>query len=516
MERTVRPSRPVRVAGLFFTLAILAVSGLLFEGAFTDEDMIGEADGIRNVEGYITMKSSGSNQQGNLVKLYTGPGESRFTDQMFGEVEIYRTSKVLRDRIFVNMSMEFDDPSLVRGSVNPQVFTIDPGGKFARQAISVQITLASPMLQYSTGLGGLVRVKVWGTWMSQWNAGTGGEWQMGVIEPYYIYVQIVPYHYLQMSFDPAMVDLSPGGTGEIDVIVMNTANGLERVELTIPNEQVFAKEGWIFEFNRTTMDIGPKSEARARIRITAPRSSIRWNMDTKDFTVIATSYYDNFAASSEGREPFSYEMTFMVYIFGLDFAFVPWAWAVVLWVIIALVLFNLGINPLVMRRRRLPPGKEPGFKALRRFASDPQKRDRVRAGRIARKEARAAERDSRKAEKKRIREEESRNKEPPKKKARVMDLKVKEDDFELPEISRDATPLNASRSASVDDDFEIPDLKVEKERKPLFSMTKKPGKKEAEAIALPRPEKKEGKRGLFRRPSTAPDRSEDEIRDIEL
>lgn len=476
------PIMTSRVSGKVAAAAVVLLLLLIIQSIVPDLSPAEDADGIRNVMGYIVMDTGGSNQKGNVVELYTGPGESDFAAQVTGTAFLYRTSKVLRDRVDVEMYFETEDPSLVLGSVLPQVATAQPGGKIAQIPIIVNIRLASPMLNYSTGLNPLVKVTVWGRWDAQLDAGTGNVWDAGIIEPTYIYVHINPYHYLQMAFNPPMVDLSPGGSGELDVIVLNTGNGMERVDLSIPNENTYAKEGWIFEFNRTTLDIPPRSEASARLRITSPRETIRWHMDTQDFAVKAVSYYDKYLALEEDREePISYEITFMVYIFGLDFTYVPWAWAVVFWLILALVLFNLGVNPLVMRKRKLPRGKEPGFVALHHYMSNPERRSRVKEARERKKKLKLEEREKRLEEKrKRKKAEKGPPEKPSPSRSGVLDLRFKDDDFEIriDEKPPKGEPRKAERPLP-DDDFEIKleapgkEAPPKKSRKPLFSRAPK-------------------------------------------
>lgn len=484
-------TRKFRSAGAVFIICLLAFSLILAMDSFLPEETVEEADAIRSVGSYITLNQNQtrSNQKGNVVELYTGPGETRYSDQIYGNVVVWRTSKVLRDRIMVNLYFESEDPSLVIGSVNPMVYDIQPGIKQSTKGIAITLSLASPMLQYSTGIDPWVRVKVYGTWMAQWNLGLNGTWESGVIQPIYIYVHVVPYHYLQMSFDPAMVQLGPGGTGEIDVIVLNSGNGNERVELYIPNENTYAKEGWIFEFNRTTLDIGPRSEARARIKVTAPRSTVRWHMETKDFSVVATSYYDKYQANEEDREPHTYEMSFMAYIFGLDFTYIPWAWAALFYVIFFIILFNLGINPTTLRKRKLGKGQEPGFIKLYHITRDPKKRAEHRRRREEIRRIKAEEKDRKKKERDLQKQRQSLEKEkpreasPPKPRAKVLDLKKVDDDFDLVMLddrpkSEKKSKFTASPGKKGSDDFDIMlDLpkKNEKPRaRPLFGKSRTP------------------------------------------
>jgi hypothetical protein len=462
-----------RIAGMVAAVSVVVFVFLLVQLIMPDFTVFKDADAIRNVQGYIVMDETGSNQKGNVIELYTGPGEAKFSGQVTGIVYIYRTSKVLRDRVDVEMKFESEDPSLVLGSVTPQVATALPGGKISQIPIVVNVRLASPMLNYSTGLSGLVKITIWGRWDAQWDAGTGGVWDSGIVEPTFLYVHINPYHYLQMAFDPPMIDMSPGGTGEIDVIILNTGNGLERVDLSIPNEGTYAREGWVFEFNQTTLDIGPRSEARVTLRVTSPRNTIRWHMDTQDFSVKAISYYDTFRAIEEDREePISYEMTFMVYLFGLDFTYVPWAWAVVFWLIVSLILFNLGVNPLVMRKRKLPRGVDPGFIALYHYMSNPERRAKVDEARRRKKKFKLEEKE-RQIEDKRKRKEAERIRASRKdEKARVLDLKSKDDDFEI-DIRLEEPEPKRIRPVE-DDDFDIrieppPEKKKKRSSKPLFA-----------------------------------------------
>lgn len=484
IERSVRAFRS---AVSIFVFLILLFTLFLAIDPVVDDDLVEDADAIRAIGSYIELNrnQTKSNQKGNVVELYTGPGETRYTDQIYGNVMIWRTSKVLRDRIMVNLYLESEDTSLVIGSVTPMAYDVDPVVyKRHTQGISINLRLASPMLQYSTGIESWVKVKLYGTWLAQWNLGMNGTWESGIIEPVYIYVHVVPYHYLQMSFDPAMVQLGPGGTGEIDVIVLNSGNGMERVDLTIPDELTYAREGWIFEFNRTTLNIPPYGEARARIKVTAPRSTVKWHMETKDFSVVATSYYDKYQAVDEDREPISYEMTFMAYIFGLDFTYIPWAWAALFYIIFFVITFNLGINPTTMRKRRLPRGQKAGFIKLYEIYTDPAKKRAHQLRKAEIKKLKEEDRARRKEERDKEREKRPPEREKakeilPKPKAKVLDLKRVDDDFDLimpEEKPRKKMVFSQAPAKKSDDDFDImidaPKKKERSARKPLFERKK--------------------------------------------
>ena len=85
----------------------------------------------------------------------------------------------------------------------------------------------------------------------------------------------------------------------------------------------------------------------------------------------------------------TYDMDFMVSLYGVDFLFVPWMWSIVLYLAIAVVLLNLGINVFTMKRRKLPRGKEPGFIALYHLVRSDERRQRLREDRAIKKEQKA-------------------------------------------------------------------------------------------------------------------------------
>jgi hypothetical protein len=311
-----------------------------------------------------------------------------------------------------------------------------------------------------------VNVTVWGEWFAKYQDNDMGPFASGDIPQYPLFVNVRPYHYLQMTFDPVMLELSPGSSGWVTCLVRNSGNGYERVELSIPGELAYAKSGWIFEFENTVIDIGPDSEGSARIKITAPRRiEPKYHMEMYDFSIMATSYYSTYQVKDGALEvPVEYETGIFVQVNGIDFLYVPWMWAITMYLVMALILFNFGINPFTMTKRKV---HEPGFIALYHFASNPERRARIKARREERRKARLEEKERKMAEKERLREMEPKKEsipppkkekpllseaEPMKRKAPVLDLKRTDDDFdiELPSVK------------------EAPQIRKEKKRAPVL------------------------------------------------
>jgi hypothetical protein len=110
---------------------------------------------------------------------------------------------------------------------------------------------------------------------------------------------------------------------------------------------------------------------------------------------------------------------------------------------IAIVLLNLGINVFTMRKRKLPRGKDPGFIALYHIARNPERRARAKTRMEERRKLRRELKEKRKAEKEALKSaaaEEKKEREAKlpspeipseKKKAPVLDLHRTDDDFDI-------------------------------------------------------------------------------------
>jgi hypothetical protein len=187
-------------------------------------------------------------------------------------------------------------------------------------------------------------------------------------------------------------------------------------------------------------------------------------MEMYDFSVQAVSHYSTYQVK-DGHlfAPVEYESGVFVQVNGIDFFYVPWMWAITLYLVMAFVLFNLGINPLVMKKRKID---EPGFVKIYNIATNPARRERARARREEKRERRREERELRRAEKEALKIEEKRREtgpeprkresvklgsEPVRRKAPVLDLKRTDDDFdiEIPGAKKDREPMQDRRSRSL-------------------------------------------------------------------
>ncbi|MBN1390342.1 MAG: hypothetical protein JXA22_06850 [Candidatus Thermoplasmatota archaeon] len=378
---------PARAAFLTSMLLITVISMVSFIDEATED-----ADAVLPISAQFYFDSEQDFRTGNLIEIGTGPEE---TGQVTvdGTLEFYRSAKFLRTRIMIDLKFSSDNPE-VTGTVFPSMIDIQPQAKLNHYPIKVNIQIA-PMTKYSTGVNPLVNVTVFGTWQANYQFNEMAPFASGDISPYPLYVNVKPYHYLYMTFDPVMLDLSPGSSGWVRCIVKNSGNGFERVELSMPGATAYAKAGWVFEFESTVLDIGPDAEGWTRIKITSPRKlEPKYHMEMHDFSVLAVSHYSSYQVKDGNLEaPIEYESGVFVQINGFDFLYVPWTWTVLFYVVIWIVLFNFGIDPFTMRRRRT---RDPGFKALYRRISDPKRRARARTRREERRKLRRELRESKK------------------------------------------------------------------------------------------------------------------------
>jgi hypothetical protein len=434
---------PSRAVGVSFILLVLILSGILFYDGGVEK-----AEAVQPISVTLDFQTDSRYRTGNLVEIQTGPGETGQVS-IDGNVTIYRSAKLARTKVFFTLYFKSDNPE-VTGSIFPKVWEFEP--VFKLQAIPIKVNLqVSPMTRFSSSVNSLVEVTVWGDWQVQYQGSGVGPFASGDIPEYPLFVNVRPYHYLQMTFDPVMLELSPGSSGWINCIVLNTGNGYERVELAIPGTLAYAKSGWVFEFEQSFLDIGPGSQASTKIKVTAPRKvQLKFHMTMYDFPVIATSFYSEYQVKDGIElEPLDYQMGFMVYVFGVDFVYVPWMWAIVIYIVLGIILLNLGVNIFTMKKRKLPKGKDPGFIALYHIISNPERRARARARMAERRKLRMAEKEKRALEKESLKKarrlddkerevgspQRSRpllgSSEPVKKRAPVLDLKPKDDDFDI-------------------------------------------------------------------------------------
>ena len=224
-----------------------------------------------------------------------------------------------------------------------------------------------------------------------------------------------------------------------DIQEEKNGNGYERVELSMPGALAHAKSGWIFEFEETVLDLDPDSYSSTRIKITAPRRiEPKYHMEMHDFSVLAISHYSSYQVKDGVlEEPLEYETGIFVQVNGIDFVYIPWMWAITIYIIMAILLFNLGINPFVMRRRKV---KEPGFVALYRVISNPERRAQSRARREERRQLRRELKEKERLDKELKKDKEvqkaktpppEKERPAPKRSAPVLDLHRTEDDFDI-------------------------------------------------------------------------------------
>jgi hypothetical protein len=438
--------------------AVVLLLSLIFTAFVLFDISTEEADAILPISVQYNFASEQEHRTGNLVEIQTGPGEDGAV-RVAGTIEFYRSAKLLRTRVFIELHFKSDHPE-VFGSVFPPIIEIDPMAKLSHYPITVNIQI-SPMTKYSTGVSPLVEVTVWGTWWAKYQDGNSTPFATGDVPEYPLYVNVRPYHYLQMTFDPVMIELSPGSSDWVRCIVQNSGNGYERVELSIPGEVAYAKAGWVFEFEDTVLDIGPDSESSTRIKITAPRTiEPKYHMEMYDFSVLAVSHYSNYQVK-DGHlfAPIEYESGVFIQVNGIDFMYVPWMWTITLYLAMAFILFNLGINPLVMKRRKV---EEPGFIKIYHLASNPKRRAKAMERREERRKLRREEREQRRSEKELLKEEMAKERkttspkkekvkiseEPIKKRAPILDLKRTDDDFdiEIPGLKEEKQPKPESKS----------------------------------------------------------------------
>lgn len=437
---------------------------LIFSAFVFFDDSTEEADAILPISMQFNFASTERGKTGNMIEIKTGPPQTDQDQtvkdtpgqvQVKGTLEVYRSARLARTKIFVDLFARAEHPEF-SCSILPPMIDIEPTMKWNSTEVTVNLQI-SPATRFSTNAGSLVNVTVWGVWRAKYQDNDDAPFASGEVPEYPLYVNVRPYHFLDVTFTPVMLDLTPGSSGWVTCRVKNQGNGFDRVELSIPGEIAFAKSGWAFEFESTVVDLEPNAEAFTRVKITAPREISFWYIQRMyDIPVLAVSYYSEYMVKDgDLLVPYEYNTGMFVQVEGISFVYVPWMWAMAIYLAMALVLFNLGINPLVMKKRKI---REPGFVKLYNFATNPERRARAKARRDEKRKFRREERGQRRAEKEKLKEVSKKERKPPgsekervrmvdepvKKKAPVLDLKRTDDDF----------------------DIEIPALKEKKETKP--------------------------------------------------
>lgn len=425
---------------------LLILTALMMCSMVIPDNLTEEAEGARPVMLAIEMEktrrdSNGNMQIGNTIEVRTGPGETGMAT-MYARVRLYRAARLVRNKIFVHLQFATvnNTGSGVLGTVSPSLFEFPATAKSGWRQVRINI-MVQPMTNQSTGIHPPVKGEITGTWTAEPNAGAVEEWIKGDLPPHPVFVNVRPFQYLILSFDPPMVQIPPGGTGHMEVIINNQGNGNDRVDLKLVNPGLMAQDGWVFEWEKTSLDIGPKEKIRVGIDITSPRQvSGLYHIEVVPVTVKATSHYSRERARLTGEDQIiDYETDFYVFLYGIDFLYVPIMWAIVLYIVIGFVMFNLGFNVFTLRRRRfsLPEGKKPGFFWVKDHISNPELRARRRENRRKRREAR---RENRKRKKKEKESDKEPLPSPGKKAPPITDLKRKDldiDEIDLDDVEED-------------------------------------------------------------------------------
>ena len=333
--------------------------------------IIDEAEALRPVLVIIELNATSKYQEGNMAWILSGPprmdSQGRTQESglavVEGRITVYKVARLLRQKIIVTLSARTDDPDLLV-SVNPPIMEFEAYTKIQTKEFKAAFRLSTPMIPYSTAQEFPKKVEVYGTWFTQVQTGTPNEG--GEIDPYPIYARIKPFYYMQVLTDPPFVKMMPGQTRTVDIVIKNQGNAFDRYEVTIPHEGMLAKRGWVFEMNRTSVMVPPMSDGLIRLTVTSPRRfQSPYHMGVSSFIIHAESFNTmELVENGELMTPQIYDTDVLISVIGPDILYVPFVWALILYLGLALIVFNMGINIFTLRRRRflLPEGKDPGFK----------------------------------------------------------------------------------------------------------------------------------------------------------
>lgn len=400
MTRTTGSIRLFRL-GLISVILLTMIAG----GLSLDNFIVEEAEAVRPVMISIEMEPQsrdkyGNTQTGNMVEVQTGPGQSG-SAKMIAKVRIYRVARLLRTPVFVYLRFQSDHHELM-GSVNPMLLEFKPMVKQGYQEIVINLNI-QPMTHYSTGVSPPIKGEIYGDWSTEPNLGVGG-WEGGNLNTYPIYVNVKPFNELLMYFDPPILQMWPGSTGRMEILINNQGNGNDRVDLTLIGAGVLARDGWVIELDRTSIDVGPKEDARVGINITSPRKLAGlYHIDIIRIAVRAESHYSKEKAVIEDDDSLVkyIETDFYLFMYGFDISYLPMMWAGIIYLVLAIVMFNAGFNLFTLRKRKwsLKGGKEPGFVWLYHIVSKPERRELRKLEKEERKKEKTEARARRKAEK---------------------------------------------------------------------------------------------------------------------
>lgn len=333
--------------------------------------IIDEAEAMRPVLAIIELNATSKYQEGNMAWILSGPprmdSQGRTQESglalVEGRITVYKVARLLRQKIIVTLSASTNDPDLLV-SVNPPIMEFEAYTKIQTKDFKVAIRLSTPMIPYSTAQEFPKKVEVYGAWFTQTQTGTPNEG--GDIDPYPIYTRIKPFYYMQVLTDPPFIKMLPGQTRTVDIVIKNQGNAFDRYDVMIPHEGMLAKRGWVFEMNRTSVMVPPMSDGLIRLTITSPRRfQSPYHMGVSSFIIHAESFNTlELVEKGELMTPQHYDTDVLISVIGPDFVYVPIIWALLLYLGLALIVFNMGINIFTLRRRRflLPEGKDPGFK----------------------------------------------------------------------------------------------------------------------------------------------------------
>jgi hypothetical protein len=373
---------------MFFALTILVI--MLAADLIIGEMLTDDAEAIRPIIAVIEVKENAERpslfQTGNMAWIQSGPsvmdGQGKAVPVMIaniqGTVTVYKVARALRQKVMVTLHARTDAADMFVPDRFIQDLEFKAWTKIETQAFNLTFTLSNPTIGYTTADEFPKKITIEGTWMTVMS--TGSPNSMGTIDPQPVYVRIKPYYYMVMQIDPPMIAMSPGQTREIDLVIRNLGNAHDRYDVDVPNEAALAQRGWVVEMNRTSIDVGPRGESRIKMRITSPRAfHSPYHMGTSSFVVHAASFNTKqLVDRGELMTMTEYYVDVQVQMRGPDFIYVPAVWAILLFFILAIVLFNFGINIFTLRRRTflLPKGKDPGFVSLIKKVARSSTKDR--------------------------------------------------------------------------------------------------------------------------------------------
>lgn len=158
-----------------------------------------------------------------------------------------------------------------------------------RTLLNFSVSVIVPPFSISTEESEIHKIIISGSWVLEPGFGSGQ------ISPAEAFIHVNQIYQYSIRADPGYVHTSPGGEFNIDLVIENTGNGDDEIEVSIGRRETMENNGWVFVMKETHFDIPRGETVRIPLTISTPKRWDGWRnvISVVNFQVTSTKAIQN-------------------------------------------------------------------------------------------------------------------------------------------------------------------------------------------------------------------------------